>query len=395
MHAGIVERSSDTLPLVTRVVTRRRGLTREQCERAKPGYLWDATVAGLGLRVRDAGSRIWIFRYRSRGARKQIVIGRLVDVTPDDARKIARLRAADVVHDRDPLAEIRSKSVRELLDYFERNHRTRRKGRAPADDRDSVRRCAILRERWGSRRAAEIRCSDVAELLEDIAAPYASNRMRSLVRTVWNLARRWGFVPPSMVNPAEGAPVNPEHPRTTRALTTAELARLVVAAAQYPSLSAGTAIGLLVLTGARLGEVLGLRRSDVDLDARTITFRDRKDGGVLVLPLSDSALEGMRHLLQQHDSVWCFPGPRGSHLVDIRKPWAWCCKHASLPSGTRIHDARAAVATAIAASAGLRAAQQVLGHADSRTTLRYTRPGDVERRAGVDALELAIANALK
>ena len=110
----------------------------------------------------------------------------------------------------------KSISVAKLLDHFEENHRTRRNGRRPKDDRDTARRCATVRARWGSLPASELTHVDVAKLLAEITergAPYEANRVRALVRLVWNMARRWVFVPAAMINPAEGTPANRERAR--------------------------------------------------------------------------------------------------------------------------------------------------------------------------------------
>lgn len=78
-----------------------------------------------------------------------------------------------------------------------------------------------------------------------------------------------------------------------------------------------------------------------------------------------------------------------------RKRWVALLSRAGLPPTTRVHDLRAAVASQLAASAGLKAAQLVLGHADSRTTLRYVRPGEAERGQALASVVSELAKALK
>jgi integrase/recombinase XerD len=68
-----------------------------------------------------------------------------------------------------------------------------------------------------------------------------------------------------------------------------EIARLLAAAARMrPPLRAATfttIIGLLAVTGMRIGEALALDRDDVDLDAGVLTIRDTKFGKSRQLPL--------------------------------------------------------------------------------------------------------------
>lgn len=359
------------------------------------GFRWDAEVRGLAAR-RQSGTTTWVVRYQVAGKPRQITLGRWPDIDVDSARTLAKRRIGEVAHDRDPLAELRSISVAKLLDHFETHHRTRVHGDKPRDDRNTAARLDLLRERWGTRKAGAIRYTDVAELLATVRGPYAQNRLRALVRSVWNRGRAWGLIPATVANPAEGTIANPERARSVRALTPAQQGAVLVAAYDYQvkvSLSAGAAIALIVFTGCRPSEALTLRRIDVDLEAGTLRFANRKAGDELVVP-SPEATFLLKHVLAQHESPWCFPSKSGRPLVDLRKPWASVLAAAKLPAGTRVRDLRAAVASNIAATAGLRAAQQVLGHADSRTTLNYTRPGDDERREGLRAHIAAIGEAL-
>ena len=65
-------------------------------------------------------------------------------------------------------------------------------------------------------------------------------------------------------NPVKGIHRNTEHHRR-RYLSADELVRLTKALAEYPDQQAANIIRLLLLTGARRGEVLGMRWADVDL----------------------------------------------------------------------------------------------------------------------------------
>ena len=55
---------------------------------------WDDDLPGLGLRILRSGTRNWVFRYRVGKRQRVITLGRLSNLTPTDARSIARDIAA-------------------------------------------------------------------------------------------------------------------------------------------------------------------------------------------------------------------------------------------------------------------------------------------------------------
>jgi integrase len=73
-----------------------------------------------------------------------------------------------------------------------------------------------------------------------------------------------------------------------------------------------TLIGLLAVTGMRIGEAIRLDRSDLDLNAGVLTVRISKFGKSRELPLHESTLEALRTYLQQRDQL--YPRPTAPSL---------------------------------------------------------------------------------
>ena len=94
-------------------------------------------------------------------------------------------------------------------------------------------------------------------------SPYAANRCVAIMSKMFSLAVRWGM---RETNPCKGIERHKEHHRR-RYLSGDELGRLVAALAEHPDRQVADAIRLLLLTGARRGEVLGMRWGDIDLTA--------------------------------------------------------------------------------------------------------------------------------
>ena len=87
------------------------------------------------------------------------------------------------------------------------------------------------------------------------AATYQANRTIAVLSRMLNLAIKWGWCSD---NPARGIQRNQEAKRH-RYLKADELVRLTKALAQHPDKQAANIFRLLLLTGARRGEVQAMR----------------------------------------------------------------------------------------------------------------------------------------
>jgi hypothetical protein len=96
-------------------------LTKRAIDAATPGtsryILWDEELRGFGVRVELSGTKTYLIRYRSGGGRsaplRQMVIGRHGVLTPEEARREARIQLARVAKGDDPAGE-RSTKRKEL-----------------------------------------------------------------------------------------------------------------------------------------------------------------------------------------------------------------------------------------------------------------------------------------
>ena len=151
----------------------------------------------------------------------------------------------------------------------------------------------------GSKRAVDVHRADVARLHGKLAAiPYEANRVLALVSAAWNWAARRGEVALAD-NPAKGIERYPERGRE-RFLTSEELARLGDVLREGETIGlpyevdeskpnakyapkadkrrvkldpfAVAAIRLLILTGARLREILDARWQHVDFERAAFCF---------------------------------------------------------------------------------------------------------------------------
>jgi integrase len=134
-------------------------------------------------------------------------------------------------------------------------------------------------------------------------------------------------------------------------------------------------VRLLLLTGARRGELLAARWSDIDFAIGTWSkpAAATKQAALHRVPLSAPAVRLLAGMRAQAGpaAVWLFPARGGGHRPHINQAWIALRKAAGIPD-VRLHDLRHTYASVLA-SAGLSlpVIGALLGHATPVTTHRY------------------------
>jgi len=131
------------------------------------------------------------------------------------------------------------------------------------------------------------------------------------------------------------------------------------------------AIRVLLMTGARLQEVLTMKWEYVDFDNGKIYLPDSKSGKKTIW-LSDRAKDYIDAIPHKRGNPYVFPGQRtGSRLVNLQKPWRKLRAIAELDD-VRIHDLRHTYASlAVSHNLSLPIVGKLLGHKSAKSTERY------------------------
>ena len=378
-------------------------LTERSINKLKPpasGYAihWDDELKGFGVRITAAGSKAFIFNYRTRAGRlRRLTIGSPPTYSVESARDEAKDYDRDVHKGHDPLAHRQSErdapSFKDLADYYVEKHLPKKRPSSAKIDRQTI--DNELLPVLGQRKVAEITFDDVDGLHHKITkrAPYRANRIVALLSKMFSLAIKRGW---RTDNPAKGIERNQESKRA-RYLSGAELDRLSEALAAYPDQSAANAVRLLLFTGARRGEVLSMTWKQIDFESGTwtkpgATTKQRTDH---VVPLSAPALQLLVKMREASTSNYVFPGRGGGHRVDLKKPWPAICKAAGI-TGLRVHDLRHSYASfLVSAELSLPVIGALLGHTQPGTTARYAHLHDDPLRKATERVGAIIEGAGK
>lgn len=188
-------------------------------------------------------------------------------------------------------------------------------------------------------------------------------------------------MPKGFENLCRKVPKQAERPGVVRFLSDDERVRLLEAcrASKWPRL-----YGLVLLaltTGARRGELEGLRWRDVDLDRAEALIATTKNGAPKLLPLLPAVVEELRRFLAEDTAAFRIGTPSrrvfGSRLrpdlpFNFGEVWKVALREARIRN-FRFHDLRHSCASYLAQQgASLLEIADVLGHRCLAMTQRYS-----------------------
>ncbi|GMV69705.1 MAG: hypothetical protein AMXMBFR76_21440 [Pseudomonadota bacterium] len=370
----------------------------------KTQILWDDSLIGFGLRVFTAGGKSYVLRFRtSDGRQRMATIGKHGPLTPDQAREKARNMLHAISTGADPLAE--RKAAREALTVEQMATLYQASGRfaEKAPSTQSVDRGRMTRHilpLLGKHRADKLTREDVrlayAKIRDGKTAATVKTGPRGLavvkggegtaakaillLRAMLAWAIEEGILE---VNPAAGVKVSASGTRDV----------ILECAGQYHAMfrtlermeaehrirrPAADSIRVIALTGARRGEITGLRWGQVDLKACRVVIppsehkTGRKTGKPRIIGLP---IEAQAIIIRQPEGApddLVFQPATGTNPMSLSKPWRAVRAEAGLPEGIGLHGLRHSLASSMAMQ-GAQASEimTAMGHKLMSTAQRY------------------------
>ena len=404
-------------------------LTKRTVDSLRPNperdvFAWDGEIRGFGIRVKPTGVKSYLIQYRNTDGRtRRLVLGKHGTLTAEEARNIARQKLASVARGDDPSAERHAAragiTVAEVCDWYLEHGRGGRilgRNRCPIKvstlDMDKSRINAHIKPLIGSQPVRGLTLADIERLQADIASGRTAIRTKrqgrggrtaggagvaarsiSTLHSLFAHARRWGLID---VNPAEGVRLIASKKKDRR-LSVDELCilgktmKMLAAEGEHPT--GLSAIRLMLLTGLRRMEALGMQRAWVSESDHCVRFPDTKTGEQ-VRVIGKAALDVIAAQPIRDDSQFIFPADWGQgHFIGIVRILDRVCTKAKLEAVTP-HVLRHTFAS-IAAELGFTelTIAGLLGHASRGITQRYIHL-DAALIVAADKVALEIARHL-
>lgn len=386
-------------------------------------FVWCSELPGFGVRVFPSGRRVYYADYRTKtGTRRRMSLGAHGKLTVEEARKLAIVTLGDVIRGEDPAEERATRrnsiTVSELCDAYltaADSGLIMGKGGKPKKastlyvDRGRIER--HIKPLLGRRLVVELSASDIGRFVRDVQAGKTAGVIKTgfrgkavveggpgtAARTVGLLGGILSYAASEQiiaVNPTAGVrrPADRKRRRRLTAEEYSELGRALADAEENHTArwQAMTGIRLLALSGCRLGEVVRLRWTEVDVAGSCLRLEDTKEGAS-VRPLGAAACAVLTALPRLFNCPYVLPAARGSGpFASLDDALERILKRTGL-TGITAHTLRHSFAS-MAGDLGYSESTigAMLGHAGHGVTSRYIHHLDAVLIAAADRTAEAV-----
>lgn len=311
------------MPVLTKV------LVEKLTPLSKDYIVWDDKISGFGIKVTPAGRKSYLMKYRTHdGRQRKPNIGVHGNITCEQARKVAEKWHGRIANNEDPFGEKevskKSPTISELCDRFIREHAEIHKKEGGLElDKTAIRK--HIKPRLGNLKTIAVTKADIQKFhLSMKDTPAHANRVLRILSKMFNLAEDWELRP-SNSNPVKNVARYKEENRE-RYMSNQEILCLGRALDEAEKTQSETPhfislVRLLLLTGARLREIMHAKWEWVDWDMNMLKLPDSKTGKKRI-HLSPAAITVLQATPRVKGNPYIIVGGvEGKPLVSPKKPW--------------------------------------------------------------------------
>ena len=267
--------------------------------------VFDANLAGFGLRVSPTGTKSWIVLSRNLNRKTRATLGRYPQLSLADARQRA-MTSLQMMADGEFNHEKSFDTFEQALEEWYSKDQSKNKSFGQV--RSAVE--LHVRPALKNYKLKDIKKRDIIKLVDLVGrtAPTQANRVLAFTKRFFNWCVSRDLLD---VSPANGIAKFSHEVSRDRVLSQSELEKVLNATFMMPY-PFGPLFRILLMTGQRLNEVSGLTWSEIDMPSATWKIpRDRAKNKVShLVHLSQPVLEELERLrsISRHDLIFTTTG---------------------------------------------------------------------------------------
>jgi integrase len=357
----------------------------------------DTEISGFHARITPTGLITYYLFYRLHGKQVNYRLGIDGQMTPAQARDLAKNKIAEVTQGVDVQALRKQERTHNkhskfsTLEYFlDEKYAPWLKSRNPKTAEKTIKAFKSSFPKLMDFQLSDINAWEIEKWrnirLADGLKPATTNRQINTIKGCLSRAVEWGVIDNHDLRKVKILTVDnskvrylskDEELRLRESLKICEISFLEV-------------IVLLAMnTGMRKGELLSLEWSHINFDNRIVTvdFQNAKSGTTRHIPLNTQAFATLKQWKKiTNDIGFVFKDKNNAQLKDFPFIWSTLLDKAQI-TNFRFHDLRHHFASKLVmASVDLNTVRELLGHSDLKMTLRYAHLAPEHKAAAVNLI---------
>lgn len=357
----------------------------------------DTEISGFHARITPSGLITYYLFYRLNGKQVNYRLGIDGQMTPAQARDLAKNKIAEVTqgvdvqavrkHDR---TKTKYSKFSTLQFFLEEKYAPWLKSRNPKTADKTIKAFESSFPTLMDFQLSDINAWEIEKWrnkrLTDGVKPATTNRQINTIKGCLSRAVEWGAIDSHDLSKVKTLAVDNSK---VRYLSKDEETRLRENLQTCNTDFLEVIVILALNTGMRKGELLSLEWNHVNFDNKilTVDFQNAKSGNTRHLPLNTQAFNTLKQWQQETDGLgFVFKDKNNAQLKDFPYVWGALLDEAQI-TNFRFHDLRHHFASKLVmASVDLNTVRELLGHSDLKMTLRYAHLAPEHKAAAVNLI---------